>query len=522
MSEDSISKRKRIMQRSIALGHCVCDVQKPCPCPIFKLENVCECAGERRPMTQTGEVRLTEHVRAAGCASKISKKMLTETLKDLPFFDDPRVLVSSATSDDAGVVALNESETLVMTTDVFTPTVDDPYTFGQIAAANSISDIYAMGAEPLAALSIIGFPAYTLPASAMREMLRGGIEKLAEAGIAVVGGHSLNDVEVKCGFAVVGTLERGKVIRNSTAQVGDMLVLTKALGNGVLSFAHQLGRTTDEQCQLMTASMVLLNKNGAKAAKDLSLHAMTDITGFSLMGHLYECVKQAQKSVEINFDVLPFFDGVKALAQQGVFPGAIERNQESVPENQIDFSTLTSAQKQLLFSPETSGGLLLFLPENEANVYIQRMKIYGEDAVVIGRVTGDDEHGFIRVKTKQERSWQDLKLIPIFNKQEVKMKEEACCCQTPQNEMAHGRVEGAQQKKFMNYMGATMGEGSIDLMYKKLMALALSVAFKCQPCIDINLNAAREAGANEAQIAEAVEMGIAFGGASAMMSYKHG
>ena len=224
----NMERRKRVMQRSIKLGHCVCDPSKPCPCDIFKEKNICLCAGERLE-APTGEVALTKLVEKAGCASKIDQAFLKQVLKDLPEVEDPRVLVGMPAGDDAGIYDMGDGTALVQTVDVFTPSVDDPYVFGQVAAANSVSDVYAMGGRPLTALSVIGFPVRKIPDEAMLEILRGGIDKMKEAGVAVIGGHSINDGEIKAGFAVTGIIEKENVSKNSAAQVGDVLILTKPL-----------------------------------------------------------------------------------------------------------------------------------------------------------------------------------------------------------------------------------------------------------------------------------------------------
>jgi hypothetical protein len=184
-------KRKRVMQRSIRLGHCICDHRIPCPCDVFKEKNICSCAGER-PEAPTGEVKLTQLVEKAGCASKIDQAFLKQVLRNLPAVDDPRVLVGVPAGDDAGVYDMGDGKALVQTVDVFTPSVDDPYTFGQVAAANSVSDIYAMGGTPMTAVSVLGFPVRKIPDEAMSRILSGGIDKMNEAGVAIIGGHSIN------------------------------------------------------------------------------------------------------------------------------------------------------------------------------------------------------------------------------------------------------------------------------------------------------------------------------------------
>jgi hypothetical protein len=210
-------KRRRIMQRSIKLGHCICNPKQPCPCDVFKEQNVCLCAGERLEGTSES-VPLTRFVENAGCASKINQTDLKIVLAGLPPISNPRVLVSAETCDDAGVFKLTEDTALVQSIDVFTPNVDDAYIFGQIAAANSLSDIYAMGGTPLTALSVVGFPIETMSHKVMNRMLRGGIEKMKEAGVEVIGGHSIKDIEIKFGFSVTGVIDPKKIITNDKAK----------------------------------------------------------------------------------------------------------------------------------------------------------------------------------------------------------------------------------------------------------------------------------------------------------------
>ena len=236
-----LEKRRRVMQRSIKLGHCICDPKQPCPCDLFKEREICLCAGERLEPPE-GDVGLTQLVENAGCASKIDKASLQSILAGLPSLDDPNVLVGMPAGDDAGVYRLDEDTALVQTVDVFSPSVDDPYTFGQIAAANSLSDVYAMGGRPVTALSIVGFPLRKVPDRVLHEILRGGIDTMREAGVPVVGGHSIKDNEIKAGFAVTGVVDPNRIVTNAGAAPGDVLVLTKPLGTGVLSFAAQIDR----------------------------------------------------------------------------------------------------------------------------------------------------------------------------------------------------------------------------------------------------------------------------------------
>ena len=246
----NLRRRKAVMARSRKLGHCVCNPRQGCPCDMLKAHNVCPCAGERLP-PKAEAAALTRSVAKAGCASKIGQADLARVLGGLPPVEDPRVLVGVAAGDDAAVFRIDADHVLVQTVDVFTPCVDDPHLFGKIAAANSVSDVYAMGGTPLTALSIVGFPIDELDGAAMEAILKGGIEKLNEAGCSLIGGHSINDAEVKCGFAVTGLIDGGAVVVRDNAQPGDCLVLTKPLGLGMVSFAAQLGRMRPEALSLI-------------------------------------------------------------------------------------------------------------------------------------------------------------------------------------------------------------------------------------------------------------------------------
>ncbi len=435
MTDKQREKRKTIMKRSIALGHCVCDPRKPCPCDEFKEYNVCQCAGENMPVKTDGEIKLTEFVRGAGCASKIGKKDLTEILSGLPEFVDPRVLVGSASGDDAGVIQISEDDenVIILTVDVFAPSVDDPFTFGQIAAANSVSDIYAMGGKPLAALSIIGFPVHDLPGKVMHDILRGGVEKMKEAGIAVVGGHSINDTDIKCGFAVIGSCKKDKYIRNSGAKVGDVLILTKPLGVGIAAFAGQIGRANSAVMNEISDSMATLNKTAGNLMLKHSANAATDVTGFSLLGHLSEIVKNSNVKVEIDFDKIPLFTDVADYAKQEILPGAVERNKEAVSEDLLDFTNLTKAQQYILFGPETSGGLLLFLSEENAEKYICDIRKDGNNiATIIGKTTEKYETGKIVITTNKadEFAFETPKKMDCCNTENSCCSEEesSSCC----------------------------------------------------------------------------------------------
>ncbi len=387
------------MQRSIKLGHCICNPKEPCPCELFKDKNVCLCAGER--LEDTGEkIELTKFVENAGCASKINQNDLKIVLAGLPKTEDPRVLVSADTCDDAGVFKVSDDLALVQSVDIFTPSVDDPYTFGQIAAANSVSDIYAMGGLPLTALSIIGFPIETMSHRIMNQILRGGVDKMEEAGVSIVGGHSIKDNEVKFGFAVTGTIHPEKIITNAKAQPGDILVLTKPLGTGVIGFASQIGKASAESLNTISQSMAELNKIPAEIMVDMGVKTATDVTGFGLLGHLSEMAAQSKVTVEIFVDRVPVFDRVFDYIRQGMISGAIERNKEFASQYVTTTSGVSEERETVLYDPQTSGGLLIAIHPDGAEELVSRLKKKGiEHTSVIGKVVSKSD-GQIILKNK--------------------------------------------------------------------------------------------------------------------------
>lgn len=384
-------KRRRIMQRSIKLGHCICNPKQPCPCDVFKENNVCLCAGERLEEAPES-VPLTQFVENAGCASKINQTDLKIVLAGLPAISDPRVLVSADTCDDAGVFKLTDDTALVQSVDVFTPNVDDPYTFGQIAAANSLSDIYAMGGTPLTALSVVGFPIETMSHKVMNRMLRGGIDKMKEAGVEVIGGHSIKDTEIKFGFSVTGVIDPKKIITNSKAKPGDVLVLTKPIGTGVISFARQLGRASEEAMKAISHSMAELNKLASEAMVKAGVTTATDVTGFGLMGHLSEMASQSKVTVEIYADQVPFFEGVLDCVREELISGAIERNREYAAQFVEVTEGMSEEAEIALYDPQTSGGFLIAIGGDQGESFVKHLREEGlASAAIIGKVVSKSE-----------------------------------------------------------------------------------------------------------------------------------
>ena len=393
------AKRKRIMARSLKLGHCICNPKEPCPCDLFRQKNVCLCAGERLK-DAAEDVALTQFVENAGCASKINQNDLKQVLAGLPAVTDPRVLVSAETCDDAGVFKLSEDTALVQSVDVFTPVVDDPYLFGQIAAANSVSDIYAMGGRPLTALSIIGFPIETLSHKVMNKILWGGIDKMHEAGVVILGGHSIKDKEIKFGFAVTGLIHPSAIVTNSGARPGDRLILTKPLGVGIISFARQLGKASAGALDVAGRSMAELNKIAAEEMAKAGVTTATDVTGFGLLGHLSEIVRQSRVTAEIHADSVPVFAGVIDYVREGLVSGAVERNREYASQFVSVTKGVSDDVLSVLYDPQTSGGLLIAVPEAKAAALLRRLRRAGvRSAAAIGRIVSKSS-GKIVIKNR--------------------------------------------------------------------------------------------------------------------------
>jgi len=377
-----LEKRKRIMSRSLSLGHCICNPKQLCPCDLFKTKGVCLCAGERLK-DAAEDVELTRYVENAGCASKISQADLKKILRGLPEIDDPRVLVSSSTCDDAGVYKISADKALVQSVDIFTPVVDDAYNFGEIAAANSVSDIYAMGGKPLTALSIAAFPIETLSPKIMNRMLFGGIAKMQEAGVIVLGGHSIKDKEIKFGFAVTGVINPRKIITNAGARPGDALVLTKPLGVGVISFARQVGKASAQTLAAAGRSMSELNRTAAELMVRMGARAATDITGFGLLGHLAEMVVQSGVTAEITASSVPIFDEALDYVRQGLISGAVERNREYASRFVRRHAEVSENLEHIFYDPQTSGGLLIVIPEKKAAALVKKLQGRGVGAAAI-------------------------------------------------------------------------------------------------------------------------------------------
>ena len=333
-----------------------------------------------------GQIRLTQFTHGLGCACKLRPQLLEEVLKDMPVPNDRRILIGTETADDAAVYLISPAKAIVQTVDFFTPIVDDPYQFGAISAANSLSDIYAMGAQPLFALSIVGFPSNRLSLIVLKEILKGAADKAAEAGIAIIGGHTVDDTEPKFGLTVTGEVHPDKIWTNSHAQEGDALILTKPIGTGILTTAFKQGLLKAEDAQQVVLQMTELNKETSEVAKEFDIHACTDITGFGLLGHLLGMMRGSGKTAEILFESVPILDKAYELAAGGTIPGGTKSNLDYTKAD-VEYSlNISSAFKALLNDAQTSGGLLLSLPESQAPLLIQKITNLGKTAFNIGNV----------------------------------------------------------------------------------------------------------------------------------------
>lgn len=312
----------------------------------------------------------------------------------LPVTSDPRLLVGIETSDDAGVFVLNETTALIQTVDFFTPIVDDPYTFGQIAAANGLSDVYAMGGTPLTAMNLVAFPAPLLETGALAAILAGGQNKINEAGAFLVGGHTVDDPEPKYGLSVTGIAHPGEVWRNAGAKPQDRLILTKALGTGVLATAFR-AEMFDAGWQQAVESMKTLNKAAADIARGFTVHACTDVTGFGFLGHLSEMASASQVTVRVDSRTVPLLPQAREAAHMGLVPGGSYANRAYFSQRGVAIQPgVPEAVSDLLFDPQTSGGLLLATPAEQAESLVKAMLQQGIiHAAIVGQVetTGKGE-----------------------------------------------------------------------------------------------------------------------------------
>jgi selenide,water dikinase len=310
-------------------------------------------------------------------------------MSKLPGLSDPNVLVGHAGSDDAGVYRVSDDLALVLTVDYFTPIVDDPYDFGRVAATNALSDVYAMGGRPLAALNIAGFPEGLVPADALGEILRGGADQAAKAGVPVLGGHTVNDPEVKYGLAVVGQVHPDRIVTNSTARPGDRLVLTKPLGTGTLSTALKNGLLDDAGVARIVEVMTTLNDAASEAMLAHGVHACTDITGFGLAGHAGEMAAASGVTIEIDTAAVPVIEGALEAAAAGQRPGGANKNRTFLEDAMRIDGDIDESLLYLMFDPQTAGPLLIAVPEDRANALLDALR--PAHAAIVGTCREPDD-----------------------------------------------------------------------------------------------------------------------------------
>jgi len=332
-----------------------------------------------------GGVKLTHFTQGLGCACKLKPQLLQKVMAGLPVRKDAQVLVGPETFDDAAVYKISDELAIVQTVDFFTPVVDDPYDFGRIAAANALSDIYAMGATPLFALNIAGFPSTRLPHEVLQQILQGAADVAAEAGVSILGGHTVDDLEPKFGMAVTGMVHPDKILRNSKARPGDVLLLTKAVGTGILATALKRGLLDPTALKVLTDTMAALNKAAAEIMAKYPVSACTDVTGFGLLGHLFEMASASRVDAEVDAMAVPLLTQVEEFAAAGIIPGGSQANLDYV-SGHVDWQDGISAIRRIILcDAQTSGGLLIAVPEPYAAQMAAEMKTAGLTAVAIGR-----------------------------------------------------------------------------------------------------------------------------------------
>ena len=319
-------------------------------------------------------------------------------LDKLPPIDDPRVLVGYNTADDAGVVKLTDEIALIQTVDIFTPVVDDPYTYGAIAAANSISDVYAMGGTPICALNIMGFPQGKFDLQVMADILQGAYDKAKEAGISIVGGHTIKDDEMKYGLAVSGIVHPDKIMINASAKSGDVIFITKPLGSGVISTGVRAGKFTDEEADECINWMTKLNRAASEAGIAAGSTSITDVTGFGMLGHLWEMAEGSGLQAVVHADKVPFMDLTFKAIEMGTVPGGSVNNKAYLDDKTTYADSVTEAVRIALCDAQTSGGLIIALPKENIQKFLEEMELRGEAdcAHQIGEMT-TGEPGTIEV-----------------------------------------------------------------------------------------------------------------------------
>lgn len=331
-------------------------------------------------------VRLTQMVKSAGCAAKLFPFILSEALKDIEWQSNENVIVGFSGKDDAGVYKINDDLALIHTTDFFTPIVDDPFIFGQIAAANSLSDVYAMGGVPLNALNIVAYP-QTEEINILKEILRGGNEKAKEAECVIIGGHSVDIPSILYGLAVTGKIHPKNIKGNDTAKPGDVLILTKSLGTGLLNNSIKYSNPPENIYKKLIASMSKLNKNAAELMLKYNANGCTDVTGFALAGHSMQMAQASKVVFKIKVNDLPVLPGAYWAIEEKLLTRGDISNRTYTEKNVVNSGEINKTKEHLLYDPQTSGGLLISVPENNANVLLKALTDSGDvDSKIIGFV----------------------------------------------------------------------------------------------------------------------------------------
>ena len=330
------------------------------------------------------DIRLTKLADCAGCGAKVGAGVLAKLLEDIEVLDDPNLLVGFDKSDDASVYKINDEQAIVQTVDFFPPICDDPYIFGQIAAANAMSDIYAMGGQPKLALNIMAVPT-SMNKEHVHALLKGGYEKVYEAGALITGGHSIYDKEPKYGLSVTGFVHPDKIITNSGAREGDVLILTKPIGIGIITTAAKADMVSEEGLKFAYRLMSTLNKSARDIMVKYNVHACTDVTGFGLMGHLLEMAQGSNKTAVVDTENIDFINEAKFLAQSGILPEGLYRNR-SYAEGFVEPGNIKLSVQDMLFDPQTSGGLLIAVSPEDADMLFNELKGRVPSAQRIGHI----------------------------------------------------------------------------------------------------------------------------------------
>jgi selenide, water dikinase len=513
-------KRREVMERSMRLGHCICEPSRPCPCDVFTDQGICPCAGERPDPADIAEVKLTRMVRNPGCASKIPAADLDQILSRLPAVNDPRVISGLAAGDDAAIYRIAEDLCLVQTVDVFSPCVDDPHLFGRICAANCLSDIYAMGGDPRTALSILGFPSDTLPGEIIHQMLQGAMQTFSEAGVALVGGHSIKDHEVKLGFAITGTIDPAIAASLDAPQAGDLLVLTKPLGTGILGFAQQIERAQPSALAAAAASMAQLNKPAADSMREAGASACTDITGFGLFAHLYRMLRTRSLQAVIHPENLPVLPDVLELLREEVIPGAVERNREFAGAHVTAVEGVDRAYINLGFDAQTSGGLLIAIAPGRLQALQNALASRGVLCALIGELRAGPTLITLTPCSAPVAEAPAPTVQPVEDPNlPVHAPDEPCCADVFSSAPASGTALETQ-RAFGALMRSVQDPGSIDARTKELILFSLVCLARCEECFETHYHRALELGITPAELDEAAWCAAAMGGAPVKVFYQ--